>query len=74
MAWTWSTGGAGTLRGQLTGETRTTAVKGISGNAITKTPEQTVSLVNTILNIGGKTMIVSNKLVYDNSEGVIQNE
>jgi len=74
MAWNWNTGNAGTLKGQLTGETNTTSIKGISGNAITKTPEQTVELVNIILDIGGKTMTVTKKLEYDNSEGVVQNE
>ena len=74
MAWTWSTGGAGTLKGQLQNDTKTISVKGISGNAITSTPEATVSTVNIILDIAGKSMIVNNKLQYDNSEGVINNE
>lgn len=74
MAWTWNTQRVGKLKGNLTNETRLTTVDGISGNAVLSSPEATVAKANIILDIGGKALVVNEKLVYDHSEGAIQNE
>jgi len=73
MAWQWTTKQAGVLQAQLNGVANTITLKGISGNAIMTTPENVVNTVNTILNIGGKSVVVSDKLNYDQSNGVIEN-
>jgi len=73
MAWQWQSSTQGTLRGQLNGSDSTISVKGISGNAVTTAPQNTVDQINIILDIGGKTMIVNDKLEYNNTEGAIEN-
>ena len=74
MAWQWQSSTNGTLKGELNGTTNTISVKGISGNAITTSPENTVETVNIILDIGGKALVVSDKLTYDNKQGAVYNE
>lgn len=72
MAWTWQTATEGNLKGELSGTSKTLTLKGISGNAITTSPQNTVDTVNIILDIAGKSMVVSNKLEYSNTEGAIE--
>ena len=74
MAWAWNTQRVGKLKGTMNDDTRITTVDGISGNAILSTPQETAAKVNVILDIGGKAIQVNNKLVYDHSEGVVNNE
>ena len=74
MAWQWTTKQAGVLQGELNGTSNTITLKGISGNAIMTSPNNVVDTVNIILDIGGKSMVVSNKLNYDQSNGVMDNE
>ena len=74
MAWTWGTNRVGRLKGQYNGDAKVNTIEGISGNAILRSPSETVENVNVILNLAGKTLVVSDKLVYDHSEGAIENE
>lgn len=74
MAWTWNTKRVGTLKGNLTNESKLTSIMGISGNATTTSPQNTVDTINIILGIGGKELVVNEKLAYDHSEGAINNE
>lgn len=74
MAWAWNTQRVGKLKGTMNDDTRTTTVDGISGNAILSTPQETAAKVNVILDIGGKAIQVNEKLIYDHSEGVVNNE
>lgn len=72
MAWTWQSAGNGTLKGSINGTTNTISLKGISANAITTAPQNTVDLANIILNIGGKTMYVDSLLEYTSKEGAVE--
>ena len=74
MAWTWGTNRVGRLKGQYNGDTKVNTIEGISGNAILRSPAETVANVNVILDLAGKTLVVSEKLVYDHSEGAVENE
>ena len=74
MAWTWGTNRVGRLKGNYTTDAKVRTIEGISGNAILHPPAETVENVNVILNLGGTTLAVSEKLVYDHSEGAVQNE
>lgn len=74
MSWSWNTNRVGKLKGNLSNSTKLTTLNGISGNAITTTPDNTVNTVNIILDIGGKAMTVNENLVYDRSEGAINND
>ena len=78
MAWNWNTAPVGTIKGTSSESTplkkKTLSVRGISGNAILNTPETTVSNVNQILAIGGKSIIVDAELMYNHDNEVINNE
>ena len=74
MAWSWNTKRVGSHKGTDRDDTKLNTIPGISGNATTTTPEATVANVNVILDIGGKELVVNEKLVYDHSEGAIENE
>ena len=78
MAWNWNSAPIGTLRGTSADSTAETKkrlnIQGISANAITSTPEQTVATVNKILAIGGKEMLVDKELTYNMDNEVINNE
>ena len=77
MAWNWNTAPVGTVKGTSSESTaekkKTLSVRGISGNAILNTPETTVSVINTILAIGGKSIIVDGELTYNHDNEVINN-
>ena len=64
MAWSWRMKSAGTLRGKKSDQSATISLHGISGNATTKTPAQTVAVVNQFLAIGGIQMVADKNLTY----------
>lgn len=72
MAWNWQSSSHGTLKGELNGSAKTISLKGISGNAITTSPQNTVDQVNIILDIAGKSIVVSEELQYNNTEGAVE--
>lgn len=74
MAWTWQSAASGKLTGTINGTSKTMSLNGISGNAITTSPQNTVDTVNIILNIGGKALVVDDKLAYNNSQEAVDNE
>lgn len=71
--WQWQMKSAGTLRGKLT-DGSILSIGGISGNAVQKTPAQTVDLVNQILDIGNKAIVVDNNLSYSLANEVYEND
>lgn len=73
MAWTWHMKSAGSLKGKST-TAETITINGISGNAITNTPEQTVEIVNKFLTIGDIQMVVDKNLAYTLGNEVTYNE
>lgn len=73
MAWQWQSSTNGKLTGTLNGTSKTLSLNGISGNAITTSPQNTVDLVNIVLDIGGKALVVDDKLKYNNTEGAVDN-
>lgn len=78
MAWNWNTAPVGTIRGTSSESSplkkKTLSVRGVSGNAILNTPETTVTTVNELLAIGGKSIIVDENLMYNHDNEVISNE
>lgn len=77
MAWTWNTAPVGTVKGTSSESTsekkKTLNVRGISGNAILNPPDTTVATINTILAIGGKSIIVDEELTYNHDNEVVNN-
>lgn len=73
MAWQWNQAPVGKITGNLTGLTNTLTVNGISGNAIINPPQTTVDKINIILDIGGKSLAVTEKLKYNSDNEVINN-
>lgn len=73
MAWQWQMKSAGTLKGK-SNDNSMISIGGISGNAVQKTPAQTVDLVNQILNIGNRYLIVDSNLSYSLANEVYDNE
>lgn len=65
MALIWHMKSAGTLRGMKTDTAETLVINGISGKALTKTPEQTVALVNQFLDIANIAIYADENVTYN---------
>ena len=74
MAWSWHMKSAGTLKGKNSDYSATISLHGVSGNATTKTPAQTVAIANQFLAIGDIQMVVNKDFTYTLGNEVSEDE